>query len=159
MIVRPAERSDAPAIAGIWNGYIRDSVFTFNTTEKTEDGVVADIAARQDGFFVAEEAGRVMGFATIFPFRGGPGYAHTVEHTVHLAPDARGRGTGRALMDRVEEAARRQGAHVLVAGVSGENAAGVAFHKAIGFIAAGTLPQVGRKFGRWMDLVLLQKIL
>ena len=74
-----------------------------------------------------------------------------------LAGDARGQGVGRALMARLEDHARTQGIHVLIAGVSGENEAAIAFHRAIGFTEAARLPEVGRKFGRWMDLVLLHK--
>lgn len=161
MIVRAAKPADAAAIADIWNCYIRDSAITFTTTEKTVEGLQADIAARapQGLFLVTCEAGAVLGFATAFAFRGGPGYRHTLEHTVQLAPEACGRGAGRAMMTRLEEAARAAGAHVLVAGVSGENAQAIAFHHAVGFARVGEMPEVGRKFGRWMDLVLLQKIL
>ena len=159
MTIRPALPDDAAAIAEIWNGYIRNTAVTFSTAEKSAAGIVDDIAARPDGYFVAEEAGRVLGFATMSQFRGGPGYAHSLEHTVQLHPEAAGRGLGLGLMARLEQAARDQGAHVLVAGVSGENEAGIAFHRAIGFERVGTMPQVGRKFGRWMDLVLLQKLL
>jgi len=161
MKLRPARPADAAAIAGIWNGCIRETAVTFTDVEKTVAGLRADIAARQPAglFPVAGEEGAVLGFATAFAFRAGPGYRHTLEHTVQLAPGARGRGAGRALMGRLEAAARGAGAHVLVAAVSGENAGGIAFHEAIGFARVGEMPQVGRKFGRWMDLVLLQKIL
>lgn len=161
MILRRAEEADAAAIAEIWNHYIRDTAVTFTSAEKTPAGLAADIAARRAaGLFVVAEAGGVpVGFATAFAFRNGPGYRRSLEHTVQLAPGARGRGTGRALMAALEQAARASGAHVLVAAVSGENAAGIAFHKAIGFAEVGRMPEVARKFGRWMDLVLLQKIL
>lgn len=159
MSIRAAAPEDAGAIAGIWNPYIRETAVTFTTEEKTEAGLAADIAARPGAFFVACENDAVLGFATAFAFRGGPGYRHTLEHTVQLAPGARGRGLGRALMTGLEDALRDRGAHVLVAGVSGENAAGIAFHAAIGFETVGRMPQVGHKFGRWMDLVLMQKIL
>ncbi|KZY33082.1 GNAT family acetyltransferase [Roseovarius sp. HI0049] len=159
MSIRAAVPEDAGAVAAIWNPYIRETAVTFTTEEKTEAGLVADIAARPWAFFVAEAGGAVLGFATAFPFRGGPGYRHTLEHTVQLAPEARGQGLGRALMTRLEEALREKGCHVLVAGISGENEAGIAFHTAIGFETVGRMPEAGRKFGRWMDLVLMQKIL
>ncbi|MGR3314940.1 GNAT family N-acetyltransferase [Roseovarius indicus] len=159
MSVRAAGPEDAGAIAEIWNPYIRETSVTFTTDEKTVAGLTVDIAARPGAFFVAEDDGAVLGFATAFPFRGGPGYRHTMEHTVQLAPDAAGRGLGRALMTRLEAALRESGAHVLVSGVSGENTVGIAFHHAIGFETVGRMPEVGRKFGRWMDLVLMQKIL
>ncbi|MEQ9260397.1 MAG: N-acetyltransferase family protein [Roseovarius sp.] len=162
MRVRPARAEDAARIVEIWNHYVRETAATFTTAEKTEAGIAADIAARVGGgaaFLVAEEAGGVIGFATSFQFRGGPGYRHTMEHSVLLDPRARSRGAGRALMTELARVAREGGAHVLVAGVSGENPAGVAFHEAIGFARVGEMPEVGFKFGRWMSLVLMQKIL
>ena len=107
----------------------------------------------------AADDGRVLGFASYDQFRAGNGYVHAMEHTVILAPEAHGRGLGRALMTAIEEHARIRGGHSMVAGVSGENAAGIAFHRALGYAHVGLLPQSGRKFGRWLDLVLMQKFL
>jgi phosphinothricin acetyltransferase len=143
MIIRRAEAGDIPAILDIWNPLIRDTSVTFTTVEKTAEGLTDDMAARGDAFRVAEAAGQILGFATYGPFRAGPGYAHTAEHSVILAA--------------LEDHAQAQGIHVLIAGVSSENVGAIAFHRAIGFIEAARLPEVGRKFGRWMDLVLLHK--
>lgn len=162
MIIRDAIARDAPRIAEIWNHYIRNTVTTFTNAEKTPAGLAQDILSRQaDGkaFLVAEQAGDTIGFATYFPFRTGPGYAHTAEHSVMLDPAAQGQGTGRALMTALETHARRAGIHSLIAGVAGENAAGVRFHSALGYNTIANLPEVGRKFDRWMDLILMQKIL
>ena len=159
MIIRTAAARDAAPIAALWNPWIETTAITFSTALKTSEGLAADIAARGDAFLLAEADGALVGFATFFPFRGGPGYARTKEHTVILAPEARGRGVGRALMTALEEVARSQRVHSLFAGVSAENPAGVAFHAAIGFTEAARLPQVGHKFGRWMGLVLMQKFL
>jgi phosphinothricin acetyltransferase len=159
MILRQADPRDIPQILAFWNPLIRETSVTFTTVEKTPETLAADIAARGAAFQVAEEAGRVLGFASYGTFRSGPGYAHTAEHTVILAPEARGRGVGRALMARLQEVARAADMHVLVAGVSGENLGAIAFHRAIGFAEVARMPEVGRKFGRWMDLVLLQKVL
>lgn len=162
MIIRDAEVTDSPAIADIWNHNIRHTVNTFTSAEKLPEGLARDIKTRQaegKGFLVAEESGEIIGFATYFQFRGGPGYACTAEHTVMLAEAAMGRGAGRALMDALEAHARGAGMHSLIACVAGENAAGEAFHAAIGFRAIAVLPEVGRKFGRWMDLTLMQKML
>jgi phosphinothricin acetyltransferase len=82
-----------------------------------------------------------------------------MEHTIILAPAAIGRGLGRSLMAAIEAHARGQGVHSMFAGVSGENAAGIAFHAAIGYVPVAVLHQVGFKFGRWMDLHLMQKLL
>lgn len=161
-MIRAALAGDAQAIAAIWNRVIRDTLATFTTIEKTVDGLAGDIkAARAEGkpFLVVEEAGEVVGFATYSPFRGGPGYRFTMEHTVHLADAARGRGLGRALMQALEEHARAAGVHSLWAGISGENPDAVGFHAALGYAQVAQLPEVGHKFGRWMDLVLMQKIL
>ncbi|MCH2095597.1 MAG: GNAT family N-acetyltransferase [Rhodobacteraceae bacterium] len=159
MIVRPADAKDAPYIAGIWNDIIQNTMATFTTEPKTVDGLVADIRSRGHGFQVVEHHGQVLGFATYFAFRSGPGYAHTKEHSIQLAPEARGRGAGRALMSALEHAARYDGVHSLWAGVSGENPGGVTFHARLGFAKIATLPEVGFKFDRWIDLVLMQKIL
>ncbi|SMX49474.1 GNAT family N-acetyltransferase [Maliponia aquimaris] len=157
--VRPAEPRDAARICAIWNAVIETTAVTFTTELKTEAGITADIVARGAAFLVAETGGAVIGFATCFPFRSGPGYRHTLEHTIQLAPDARGKGAGRALMAALEQVARERGAHSLWAAVSGENPGGRAFHARLGYVEVARLPEVGHKFGRWMDLVLMQKFL
>lgn len=159
MIIRQAEPRDIAPILAFWNPFIRETSVTFTTMEKAPEALAADMAARGPAYLVAEEAGAVLGFASYGTFRSGPGYAHTAEHTVILSRGVQGRGVGRALMARLEEVARAAGLHVLVAGVSGENESAIAFHRAIGFVEVARMPEVGRKFERWMDLVLLQKIL
>jgi len=157
MILRRAAARDVEAILAIWNPLIRDTAVTVTTEEKTAEGLAAKIATRGTAFIVARDAGRVLGFATFGPFRIGPGYRHTAEHTVILAEGARRGGTGRALMAQLEDVARARGIHTLIGAVSGENAGAIAFHEAIGFTRAGVLPAVGHKFGRWMDLLLFHK--
>lgn len=162
MIVRSATHADAGAIRDIWNHYIRATTVTFTTAEKTESDVAAYIDARQsDGMSVAvaEREGVILGFAASSLFRSGPGYARTLETSVMLHEGASGQGAGRAMMEVVEGAARAEGIHVLVAGISGENDAAIAFHARIGFAEVGRMPDVGRKFDRWLDLVLMQKVL
>ncbi|KPP88688.1 MAG: phosphinothricin acetyltransferase [Rhodobacteraceae bacterium HLUCCO07] len=158
-MIRPARPGDAASIATIWNHVIRDTTVTFTTEEKTEAGLCAMMTDRAPGFVVAQESGAIIGFATYGTFRNGPGYAHTRELTIQLAPEARGRGLGRALMSALEEAARADGVHVLMAGISGANPGSVAFHARLGFETCGTLREVGCKWGEWLDLVLMQKIL
>ncbi|MBT8417994.1 MAG: GNAT family N-acetyltransferase [Silicimonas sp.] len=156
MIVRPATAADASAIADIQNPIIRDTAITFNSRERSP-AEVAEAIQNQPCFLVAEEAGDVIGFAHYFQFRGGLGYARTMEHTIVLSPHARGLGVGRALMNGIETDARTSGVGSLWAGVSGENPDGVTFHKRVGFEEVARLPKVGFKFGRWMDLILLRK--
>lgn len=159
MILRQARPGDTQAICDIWNAVIRDTLITFTTSEKTNTAIRADIETRGPGFQVAELDGQVIGFATYFPFRGGPGYAHTKEHSIQLSPRARGLGLGRDLMQELEQAAIGEQVHSLWAGISSANPAGVAFHARIGFAEIARLPEVGRKNGQWLDLVLMQKIL
>lgn len=157
--VRPARAGDAAAVAEIWNAIIETTAITFTTDPKTTEALAADIAARGPAFQVAEADGQVIGFATYFPFRGGPGYARTMEYSINLRADARGRGAGRALVSALEDVARTRGVHSLIGGVSGENPGALAFHERMGFAQIARLPEVGFKFGRWMDLVLMQKFL
>ncbi len=157
-MIRAATPGDAAAIAAFWNPLIRDTAVTFSPTEKTGAEIAAMIRERQ-AFLVAEQDGATLGFATYAQFRGGLGYAFAQEHTIILAPAARGRGVGRALMAALEDAARGQGHHAMIGGVSGSNPAGIAFHAAIGYREVGRLPEVGWKLGRWHDLVLMQKML
>ncbi|MEL7013556.1 MAG: N-acetyltransferase family protein [Pseudomonadota bacterium] len=162
MIIRPAIQSDAAQIAEIWNVYIRGTTVTFTTEEKSPADVTAYIETRQSGgmtVVVAEHGGVLVGFAAASVFRSGPGYDHTRETSVMLADGLSGRGTGRALMMAVEAHARDAKISALVAGISGENAAAVAFHARLGFQQVGLMPGVGRKFGRKLDLVLMQKTL
>ena len=162
LTIRPAGVTDAAALAALWNPWIRDTSATFNDVEKTQSDLADMIIARQKaghGFFLAKDAGPPLGFASYAQFRSGAGYANAMEHTVVLAPEARGQGVGRALMAALEAHARSAGVHVMIAGVSGENAEGRAFHTALGYAEVALIPQVGRKFGRWMDLVLMQKFL
>jgi len=154
--VRTATHEDAGAICAIWTPQILDTVVTFNSEPYSGEQVAQMIAARPC-FLVIEVNGTVLGFASYSQFRGGIGYAHTMEHTIILAPEASGQGAGRALMQVLMDHARAADTHVLVAGVCAENAAGVAFHSALGFEQVAVLPEVGRKFDRWMDLVLMQK--
>lgn len=159
MTVRQARPDDAALIAAITNSIIRDTLVTFTTEERSTEAIAKDIRARGPSYLVAEDQGMVLGFATYGMFRSGPGYANTREHSIQLAEGARGKGTGRALMTELEAVARADGVHVLVAGISSANPPAIAFHEAVGFQRVGLMPEVGFKWGQWLDLVLMQKIL
>ena len=157
MLIRAATPADVPAIKVLWNAMIRDTTATFTTVEKTNDDLLHMLETRQGAFLVAEAEGQCAGFVTWGPFRAGSGYAHTAEHTVITATPER--GTGRALLTAAFAHAHAQGIHVMIAAISGDNSAAVAFHRRLGFANTGQLPQVGRKNGRWIDLILMSKVL
>ncbi|MGR3503264.1 N-acetyltransferase family protein [Pseudaestuariivita sp.] len=159
--LRRATREDAEAMAEIWNPIIRDTTITFTTEEKTLRALRADIYLRQERRqpWMVAETDRIIGFGGFAPFRGGPGYLRTVEHTIYLAPEAQGAGVGAKLLKDIELSARAGGASVLIGGVSGENAPAIAFHRRHGFDTEVVLPKVGVKFGRSLDLHLFHKFL
>jgi len=151
------------AIAAIWNPIIETSASIFHSTTRSSEDVAAYIAGRRAAgrdFWVAlAEDGAVLGFVTYDQFRSGNGYAHAMEHTVMLAPEARGQGVGRALMAVMEAHAAAAGAHVMIAAIHDGNAGAQAFHARLGYAETGRMPELGRKFGRWLTLVLMQKTL
>jgi L-amino acid N-acyltransferase YncA len=153
-VIRPARPSDAPDLHAIWTPVIRETTAIFHTTERTPEEIAA-LTEGADPFLVWDDGGRTLGFARCFPFRAGNGYTRTVEHTILLAPEAQGRGIGRALIDALAGVAGAQGKHTMIGAISAENAGGLAFHAACGFAEHGRLPEVGYKFGRWLDLVLM----
>lgn len=157
-MIRPATPADAPAIAAIWNAVIRDTLATFTTAEK-DPATIAQAIATGTPWWVALVNNAVQGHATYGQFRSGPGYARSMEHSIHLSNLAQGHGLGRQLMTALEAHAKAQGAHIMVAGVSSENPAGQAFHTRLGYTECGRILQAGFKSDRYLDLVLMQKIL
>jgi phosphinothricin acetyltransferase len=163
MHIRDADEADLAAVAAIYNDAVLTTTAIWN--EKTVD--VADrarwLAMRRGGghpvLVAVEETGTVVGYASYGDWRAFDGYRHTVEHSVYVAASARGRGIGEALMRVLIERARAAGKHVMVAGIEAGNATSIRLHEKLGFLAVGMMPQVGCKFGRWLDLAFLQLIL
>lgn len=156
MMVRPAEVSDAGAIAALVNPVIQNTTISFSTVLKTEDAIAADIASAPC-FLVAKDGDDLLGFVSYAQFRKGDGYSRAMEHSIVIDPSTRGRGVGRKLIAAAEERARASGVGSLWAGVSGENLDGIRFHAKLGFEEVARLPKVGHKFDRWLDLVLMRK--
>lgn len=159
-MIRPAQTEDAPAIAALMNHWIENTTVTFNPVLKTAEEVATMIEIKaQTGyaFLVAYEEDRLVGQASYGQFRAGQGYATCMEHSISLLPGHSGKGTGRLLMQAIEDHARAKGAHQMIAGVSGENLAGRAFHERLGYDHQATIPEAGFKFGRFIDLILLVK--
>ena len=161
-MIRPARAADAPALAALLNHWILHTAVTFNPVPKTENDILDMIAAKAavgHAFLVAEDTGQVIGQASYGQFRSGLGYRTCMEHSISLLPGSHGKGLGRALLAAVEDHARSQGVHQMIAGISGENAAGRAFHARVGYRHLATIPEAGHKFDRFIDLVLMQKFL
>ena len=154
-MIERAEPKDTEAILALWNDVITQTTTTFTSVLKARDDIAALMASQP--VFVARMDGLVTGFATYSQFRGGDGYRLTQEHAIYLDPCARGKGMGRRLFGAIEDHARNTGARSLIAGISGENAGGIAFHSAMGFGHVGKIPDAGHKFDRYLDLVLMQK--
>jgi len=113
---------------------------------------------KQQGFpiFVAVEERKLLGFSSIGPFRPWPGYKHTVENSVYVASDSRGKGVANLLMPPLIDAAKELNLHAIVAGIEAENAVSIALHKKFGFEEVAHFKEVGFKFGRWMDLKFME---
>ena len=154
--IRKARPADAAGILPIYNRLIRETTVTFLPTEKTI-GEIEQAVEAADAYFVADVDGKIVGFASFGAFRAGAGYASVKEHSICLAVEARGAGLGARLLDTLESEARAQGVRFMVAGISGENTGGQIFHAAQGYNNVGHLPEIGEKFGRRLDLVLMQK--
>ena len=160
--IREASLDDLPAILTIYNDVLATSTAIYRDEPATLDDRRSWLAARQaEGHpvLVAIDAGEVVGFAGFGGFRPWPGYRFTVEHSVHVRADRRGQGVGGALMGPLITRATALGMHVMIAGIDADNAGSIRFHERLGFTRAAHLRQVGFKFGRWLDLVLMQRIL
>ena len=162
MHIRDAEASDLATITSIYNHAVENTTAIWN--ENTVD--VADRTAwladrTGQGFpvLVAVDDSGVLGYATFGPWRPHSGYRRTVELSIYVHPDHQGRGLGNALMAALIERARELGAHVMVAAVESGNTTSIRLHEKHGFVQTGLLPQVGVKFGAWLDLAFLQLIL
>jgi phosphinothricin acetyltransferase len=108
---------------------------------------------------VATEGPAVVGFGSLSPFRDRPAYAPTVEDSVYVDRDWRGKGAGRLLLDELVRLAARQGFHSVIARTAGDNRPSIGLHLACGFNLVGVEREVGRKFGRWIDVAILQRML
>jgi phosphinothricin acetyltransferase len=158
--LRAATPADVPAIAAIYG----EQVATGTASFEYEPPPVAEMLRRYEAvvaagypYFVAEEAGAIVGYSFASAYRPRPGYRYTVEDSVYVAPAAAGRGTGRALLARLIAACVERGDRLMVA-VIGDvaNAASIAVHRRLGFTEVGRMPGVGCKFGRWIESVLMQ---
>jgi phosphinothricin acetyltransferase len=153
----------SPEILAILNEVIATSTALYDYEPRPPESMEGWFRAKDAGRFpvigAVDVDGRLLGFATYGSFRAWPAYKYTVEHSVYVHRDQRGKGIGRALLERLIAAAREQDLHVLVAGIDVENLASIELHERLGFVHAGTLRHAGFKFGRWLDLAFYQLLL
>lgn len=162
LMIRQAAESDLPGILAIYNEVIAASTAVYADDPVSLEDRRSWLAVRRtQGYpvLVAIEANAVVGFASFGDFRSWPGYRFTVEHNVHVRQDWRGRGVGRQLVESLIPLATAQGKHVMIAGVDAANSDSIRFHERLDFVPVAHFKEVGYKFGRWLDLVFLQRLL
>ncbi len=163
MEIRDARPADMEAVTAIYNDAIRHSRAVWTETP-------VDVADRRrwlaghrragDAVLVAVDGdGTIVGYASFGAWRPWEGYRHTVEHSLYVRSDRHRQGIGRALLLQLVERARAAGKHAMVAGIEAENAASIRLHRRLGFEPVGRLSQVGSKFGAWLDLLFLERLL
>lgn len=162
-IVECTHERHARAILDIYNDVIATSTAIYAYEPRTIDSMGPWFDVRRAGAFPVIGAeghdGELLAFGSYATFRASPAYKYTVEHSVYVHRDQRGHGLGRVVLDALIDRARRQGIHALIGGLDAGNAASIALHERCGFTRVGLLPQVGFKFGRWLDLAFYQLLL
>ena len=158
--IRPARPGDGEAIRAIYNREVTGSTVTFDLVPRT--------AAEQDRWLeehsgahpavVAADGSRIIGFGSLSPYRSRPAYATTVEDSVYVDSDHRVRGVGRALLTELVRLAGAHGFHAVMARIVGGHDASIGLHRACGFELVGIEREVGRKFGQWLDVVLMEHL-
>ncbi|HLI14505.1 MAG TPA: GNAT family N-acetyltransferase [Acidimicrobiales bacterium] len=159
--LRIVEDGDAEAIRTIYNAEVVGSTATFDLVERTAEEQRAWIAAHRGAYpaIVAVRDGEVVGFASLSPYRPRPAYSTTAEDSVYVAAPHRGQGVGKALLADIVRLASAQGFHSVVARIVGDHAASIALHRSCGFELVGVEREIGRKFGRWLDVAVMQRLL
>jgi len=162
-IVHCTFEQHAETILEIFNDAILNSTALYDYKPRTPQSMVGWFDAKRAGRFpvigIEDANGVLLGFGSYGTFRAWPAYKYTVEHSVYVHKDHRGRGHGRALMREIVTAARQKDVHAMIGGIDATNLGSIALHEQLGFRHLGTLPQVGFKFGRWLDLAFYQLLL
>lgn len=158
LVIREATESDAQRIAEIYNPYVLTTTATFDTEPKTVEDRAEWLRARSSRHpvFVAEADDDIVAWASLSPYRERPAYANTVEAGVYVDEGHRGRGIGGLMTSKLLEAARALGHHVVIAQIVADNEASLRMVERLGFRRVGMLPEVGRKFDRWLDVAVMQ---
>ena len=160
--LRLAEVADAEAIRAIYNREVTGSTVTFDMVPRTlgdQQRWIEEHSGAHPAVVAVEPAGVVVGFASLTPYRSRPAYATTVEDSVYVDRDRRGHGIGGLLLDEILRLASTSGFHAVMARIVGTHEASIALHRSCGFELVGVEREVGRKFGRWLDVALMQRLL
>jgi L-amino acid N-acyltransferase len=161
MRIRLAAAADAEGIRAIYNHEVTNGTYTFDLVPRTAEEQLAWLA-RHDGAHPAVVAvgddEQVLGFGVLSPFRSRPAYATSVEDSVYVDGEHRGRGVGQAVLEELVRLAGAHGFHTVIARITSENEPSIALHRAGGFELVGVEREVGRKHGRWLDVVELQRM-
>jgi len=161
--IREATKHDIDGIVAIYNDAVVNTTAIWNERPVEAADRLAWLEARHKlGYPVLvalDEHEAVLGYASFGDWRAFEGFRHTVEHSVYVRREARGRGIGRALMTALVDRARLAGKHVMVAAIEAGNAGSIRLHESLGFATTGEMREVGTKFGRWLDLVFMQLVL
>ncbi|KQT11520.1 GNAT family N-acetyltransferase [Ramlibacter sp. Leaf400] len=160
-LIRPSTEADLPAITAIYSHHVQHGTGTFETTPPTEldmAGRRADVLGKGLPWLVAEQDGRVLGYAYCQWFKPRPAYRYSAEDSIYLHPDAAGKGLGKQLLAALMAQAESVGVRKLIAVIGdSSNAGSVGVHRALGFTPVGTIANCGWKFERWLDIVLMEK--
>jgi phosphinothricin acetyltransferase len=162
MKYRVATLDDSEAIRAIYNREVLTSTVTFDLVARTVEDQLAwmdEHSGAHPAVVAVDDDGTVCGFGSISPYRPRPAYRTTVEDSVYVDPAYQGRGVGRALLTELVSLAESHGFHAVIARIVGGHEASIALHRACGFEEIGREKEVGRKFGRWLDVVLMQRLL
>jgi L-amino acid N-acyltransferase len=162
MHVRLARSADAEAIRSIYNAEVLGSTATFDLVPRTlEEQVLwlADHRGPYSALVAEDDSGVVLGFGSLSAYRDRPSYSTTVEDSVYVGAAHRGTGVGRALLAELVDLAEQHGFHAVIARIGGENLASIRLHEGCGFRLVGVEREVGRKFNRWLDVSVLERML
>jgi L-amino acid N-acyltransferase len=163
MLIRDAQEHDLPQMLAIYNEVIATSTAVYATQPSTLAERAEWLGQRRAGGFpvlAAVEGEAVLGFSSFGAFRGAwAGYRHSVEHSVHVRADARGKSVGRHLVEALFPLATGLGGHVMIGAIDAANEGSIRFHERLGFERVAHFREVGRKFDRWLDLAFMQRFL